>query len=231
MEITYKWKTYQLDEFHSDIVLERMKEWWYELQPQEEKTEETNYCEHPHMTINWKVSQCDNCWERFNHEPSILQKLKEELERRIHEQEWSTPYMEVKWELEEVLCFLNELEKETQLETISCKSTEWSPTPWELIEVSNDGEEWEEREFYGIGTRLWEIAYYCVTHEKDKKPWASHRGWQYARPIKKVDTVPVLPEMPKSLGTSNIGGDFINLWNHTEAMTHAVNYLLKKAKN
>ena len=41
---------------------------------------------------------------------TILEKLREELERRINSEEWSTPYMEVKWELEEVLDFVNSLE-------------------------------------------------------------------------------------------------------------------------
>ena len=44
----------------------------------------------------------------------ILSKLREELTRRIQEQEFSTPYKEIKWELEEVLDFLDSLEKETE---------------------------------------------------------------------------------------------------------------------
>ena len=124
--------------------------------------------------------------------PSILEKLRNGLEKRkqkmLEENWWPSCIEQVVWTLA-VLDSLEQPKEETihippvseDDKWVNRPSDVWTPTPWQMIEVSNDREKWEKREFYRIDTRFWETAYYCEIHKKDKKPWASHRWWKYAR--------------------------------------------------
>lgn len=70
-------------------------------------------------------------------------------------------------------------------------SKDWSPTPWELIEVSNDGKEWMKRKYHSKNNRIW-----CEAEEEDfwkytDSYWRTTSHWLYARPLQEE-----LPEVP-----------------------------------
>lgn len=103
-------KTYQFSNkdavftrYMNDEVRAWVKIW--ELEEVKENKESTDKC-----YIEDKTSHATDTHVAH----SILEKLRSELERRINSEEWSTPYMEVKWELEEVLDFVNSLETKEQ---------------------------------------------------------------------------------------------------------------------
>lgn len=67
---------------------------------------------------------------------------------------------------------------------------EWEPSPWEIIEVSNDGDKWEEREFEKdyvnpIFSERNDFNFITKFNGKESTSW-----WKYARPIKKVVELP-----------------------------------------
>ena len=164
--------------------------------------------------------------ELFFGEPSILEKLREEMERKVQqtiEQIEKTQQIrdcERLNTLREILDLLTSLE--TKEESVvnycdsrtdeerardaelyrtavtTCTSNVWTPTPWQEIEVSNDGERWYKKEFThtGRGIALADKTIYFYTtwldpeYNDGRKLW---EWWKFARPIEdKIE--PELPE-------------------------------------
>ena len=153
---------------------------------------------------------------------TILEKLREELERRINSEEWSTPYMEVKWELEEVLDFVNSLETKENKEPTWVDDLQWISklieedvkkeqfTPWQEIEVSDDWDKWytsvfKKKEFDG---------FWC------KNDWV----WLFARPIE--DKIELLP--PHEFSYDSQTEFEMIVMQRLELLTNALNQLIAK---
>lgn len=80
------------------------------------------------------------------------------------------------------------------MDTISCTSSAWSPVKGEVIEVSNDGEKWEERKFvcreniYGDNLYIVKNQWHEETLENDEV------GYYYARPVENPIELLSIPE-------------------------------------
>lgn len=189
-------------------------------------------------------------WEKKTmvlNESSILEKLREELERRKNTMKVDND--EVESIYEELLEFLTSLEKEEPTEKdpweeasqlcnhivkksdpIHCLKC-WEVlsenaipqfTPWQMIEVSNDREKWldEPRKF--IAFRDWE---YHVSLEKNNMNFYEIR--KYARPQPQED----IELLPKWTVINNQTGMTQNTpYEQIELLTNAVNQLIKANK-
>lgn len=92
-------------------------------------------------------------------------------------------------------------------------------TPWQMIEVSNDGEKWEKnpRKFVCFGGSDHFISY--ITAD-----WKREQHWKYARPLPQED-IELLPEFKSII---NAPDEYTqSLWYQVELLTNAVNQLLK----
>lgn len=159
----YEWKIKTPDGFNGKVFLDDVlvKDFWVKDKPEEK----TTYYKFPSYTEwrteieipLWARGYYIN-WELYNWaDTSILEKLREELERRINNEEWSTPYMEVKWELEEVLDFVNSLETP---QFTPWQEEEWTPKKWEMVQVSDDGKYWSSpKKFIGMRITEWPFKY------------------------------------------------------------------------
>lgn len=194
--------------------------------PQEEKTEETLaqklYSWKPWEFIKLTPEEFEQVSKMPNAitgklEQSILQKLKAELEKMIKENNDDSEYSEwVSCTCDYLLELLNELEKETEEQNIrqwmeehSECTKEWTPTPWELIEVSHDKRYWHTKMFKG---KQWELF---VCHN-DISP--KHIDtWQFARPLAPEELKPEFPELPDYI-YSPLHWQW-NLWLQIEAIT------------
>ena len=129
---------------------------------------------------------------------SILEKLREELKKRIVFLDTvSTIWMEnirIK-ECEVFLDLLTSLEtkEEPNLEEEFAKDfpNTWCQeqpqfTPWQEIEVSNDGEKWEKRTFQNMIKEKFQC---WQTEEEHNKTTMFLKLWQFARPLEQV-TIP-----------------------------------------
>lgn len=61
-------------------------------------------------------------------------------------------------------------------------------TPWQMIEVSFDGEKWWKREYVNYEPSLWYfwVSKYCTIYRAEN--WCLEEKWKFARPIKdKID--------------------------------------------
>lgn len=201
--------------FHTPDQL--VKLWYMELQPQEEKPEQ-----------------------------SILQNLRAELERRkeagyeqIVQSHWDPRDDAQAYAYWWVLNRLNELE--TQPEEPVPLSDKWTEqyiadnqqfTPWEMIEVSNDNEKWEKRQLISLEkVPLYDKTFLESMPDKEYPKtkgdnWFAFAFWKYARPIK--EEIELLPEFNwkeiRETGTMWI----YDIWKHLELLTNTVNKLLKK---
>jgi len=156
---------------------------------------------------------------------SILEKLREELERRRDEYNEceSTPYnVNSKQIFTEIIALLTSLENSSDIPN-SCEEV-WTPTPWEEIEVKNDDEDWVKRTFAEMDTGIFK-------YKTKEKSWL-YSFWQYARsilPDSKDDIkLPEYkneniydPESPRSV-------EMHKLTTQVELLTNAVNKLISK---
>lgn len=200
MQITYNGKTYISAPKDKDQTLDA--EWGVQLwiasgilkeleekdekpveKPVEEKKEPTN------MDIIKEIVEKDfeKACERFS-DPfgtSILYQLRSELERRIKPVAEIQNFCEnsIRDELIELLDLLNSLSDKQDQSQVKIGSIDHEFTPWQMIEVSQDGEKWEEEEFIGFTV---EKKFFCKN-----KHWRCS-FWSCARPIE----TPSLPDLP-----------------------------------
>jgi len=165
----------------------------------------------------------------------VVQLIRDELERRKQiyiKDNYGESCIE---EVDKTLSFIDSLtgEKEAQPEEKYPRATaedilkystnqnantpptpeQWAPVKGEEIEVSDDGEKWDR--------------WYFVERSQ-RRYWVEDNGFSwgyYARPVEKIDTVPVLPSY-----TYDVSHSFDSIWEQVEALTDVAHYLLKKAK-
>lgn len=134
---------------------------------------------------------------------SILEKLREWVDKELklqgyeHQQILDKIDLLTSLETKEIE---NPTEESAELQIIkwfdSLKTPQPQFTPWQMIEVSNDGEKWEKREFAhtGRGIALADKTIYFYTtwldpeYNDGRKLW---EWWKFARPIK------IEPELPE----------------------------------
>lgn len=133
---------------------------------------------------------------------------------------------------------LEELEKKQESNTTFV--TEWTPTPWEMIEVSNDREKWEDRplKFKWMNNRgQYETWIYSEWY--DNKTLFSF--WNYARPAPEELKLEKLPEFTRNIveeeamnrHASNVitlAGQVDILIEQVSFLTTTVNLLIDKLK-
>lgn len=215
---------------------------------QEEKTEET--IEEKMVNISKRIWKLSNLviWNN-KHEQSILQNLRAELERYIYEYDCNyEPDETVRAICGNMLSLLNELEdkntitgvfdnkedlikhldslskkKETQpnsSETPNSSIPDWTPTPWEMIEVSNDGEKWYKRKYTG----MWQLEQYAC--EWDFTTWIYARpAPEELKPLPKYKANRIAPDGRHKLAHPN--RNEVQL----ELLTTTVNLLIDKLNN
>lgn len=173
---------------------------------------------------------------------SILEKLREELEKRkqkMLEENWWPSYIEqVVWTLA-VLDSLEQPKEEPHYQehlpkwlsgvemieylkdTYAPKEEQWSPTPWQMIEVSNDGEKWEKRifDFFPSEENTW---VWCRPFNWDEKGFL--RKWKYAR--QPQEDIELLPEFVVNF--DSLQENFTaKMATQIELLTSTVNQLIK----
>ena len=129
--ITYEGKTYQpkWQFYHVESILDWIA--WGDLEEVKEKTEEKRFIsDYEYYKKDWEILK----------DTSILEKIREELKRRItkYEMDDMPAYEE---EAQEILAFLTSLE--TKEEPAVFKTGD-------MIEVSNDGKKWKEATFMNM---------------------------------------------------------------------------------
>ena len=181
---------------------------------------------------------------KVNKDHSILEKLREELGRRIKVVEWMQwiwhwPYVNGRlFELNEVCDFLTSLEQPTEelqpeLDLSESNTTSygdaktWQPTPWQMIEVSNDNISWTLWKYTGkILCNQFCIEWYDI--------W-----FNYARqPQEEIELLPKFNrEIVEERAMNSHAHQVITLaWisdilvEQVELLTNAVNKLIKAKK-
>jgi len=172
LTIQLDWKNYELPDGTHPLIrwlILGTFQWWIEesafveLQPQEEKPEETLYGRSIDEQIN----------------AHKLTKLRAELERSNYQMDNGQFRNDLAIEI------LDLVEKEP-CDCDMCKTRrwedwpwsdeKWSPKPWDLIEVSNDWEMWEKRVFSGRVT--WDYNFVVRTEKSNDDIY-----FKYARPL------------------------------------------------
>lgn len=175
LTIQHKWKIYTPWKYASqlEIIIEAYIKSGdlVEIQPQEEKTEETA----TNFLQVWEVTACWHC------QPFKF---------------WEWLKMAIAWGFDEKKCDCRCHKKDTQPEELSQEQhlemykhsvPYWTPIPWEMIEVSNDRENWYNRNF----TEMINEYYFC------KFKWDEIMYWNYARPLSQ-EPIEKLPEYEPS---------------------------------
>lgn len=115
-------------------------------------------------------------------EDKAWQELNKKQDAEFNGQPQFTPWQEEPKKKIEKLKIEYTLDWEKRWETmINC----WTPTPWQEIEVSNDGEKWEKREFYSL-----DLRWYSCKKVKDNGYWL----FKYSRPLKEESPEIVVPD-------------------------------------
>lgn len=117
----------------------------------------------------------------MNNQTDIIAKLREELLRRQAYPGWYSQVIRVT-ECGEILNFLDSLspQKNNTQSTIKVPPIDntFTPTPWELIEVSNDGEKWKRLVFVEYANQDDKSYFMCNDDNPHALSW-----FEFARPI------------------------------------------------
>lgn len=106
-------------------------------------------------------------------------------------------------------------------------NTGWSPTPWELIEVSNDGEKWEKKYFERINEKwLYRTEFEWL--------WAQNTTFKFARPIQWIEKVPdfvyehLLSDANEIPVWKQLSYVIDNMWKNLASAVTALNLVIDK---
>ena len=176
---------------------------------------------------------------------SILEKLRNGLEKRkqkmLEENWWPSCIEQVVWTLA-VLDSLEQPKEETihippvseDDKWVNHPSDSWTPTPWQMIEVSNDGEKWGDRplEFKWMNQHG---QYETLDYFEWKNNRMFFSFWNHARPLSQEDIE--LPWVPDWKAFTNDGRTYDSkdyqieqLTKFCQAIAPIVNQLIKANK-
>jgi len=115
---------------------------------------------------------------------------------------------------------------------VTSTSNVWTPTPWEMIEVSNDGKRWKTEEFVEAEPRLLGWSIYLT-----KVGW-TYTYSQYARPLSQEISNEWAKEAGRDFAKKHLSQPIEKLnteWRNIEIQIHAItstlNTLIERINN
>ena len=186
-----------------------------------EKTQQIRDCERLNVLreIQYLLTSLEQPQTKVDTEAKVWQELNKKQDAEFNAQPqftpWQTNYCDSRTDDERARD-----EELYRTATVTSTSNVWTPTPWQEIEVSNDGEKWYK---YRFSMMSWTAPTIYIVNV-DTENWQYACSYRFARPIE--DKIELLP--PHEFSYDSQTEFEMIVMQRLELLTNALNQLISK---